>query len=272
MLYLVATPIGNLADFSQRAIEILKKSDYILCEDTRHSTYLLKHYQISAPLRSYHSFNERKELNGILDDLKNNKVIALISDAGTPVLCDPGHELVRHCREKGIEVTSIGGPCAALLALIGSGFPPLPFQFLGFLEKKASELKNQLMQMFSYEGTSIVYETPHRIEKTLAAIAAIDPSYPLCIARELTKIHEEFLFGNALFLMEHFTKSPPKGELVLLTPPNPSPLDWSHLSLKDHVLQIQETWDLSLNEAIKKVAEIRHLPKKIVYNSLHKED
>lgn len=272
MLYLIATPIGNLADFSQRAVEILKNSDYILCEDTRHSAHLLKHYQISTPLRSYHSFNERKELDAIVNDLKNQKTLALISDAGTPVLCDPGHLLVECCREQGIEVTSIGGPCAALLALISSGLPPLPFQFLGFLPKKATELNHHIRKMFTYEGTSIAYETPHRIEKTLEAIAAIDPSYPLCIARELTKLHEEFLFGNAPFLLEHFAKTPPRGELVLLTGPTPSPPDdWSYLSLKEHVLQVQKTWNLSFTEAIKRVAEIRQLPKRTVYQSLHEK-
>ena len=210
MLYLVATPIGNLSDLSLRAIETLKSCDYILCEDTRHSSHLLHHYQIQKPLKSYHRFNESKELDPIIQDLKNGLNIALISDAGTPILCDPGHLLVKQCREERLEVTAIGGPCATILALILSGFDPIPFQFIGFLPKKQTELTHLLTQLFIYEGTSIAYETPHRIEETLKLIHSMAPERALCIMRELTKIHEDCLKGTAQELLAHFELHPPK--------------------------------------------------------------
>ncbi|MBS0653409.1 MAG: 16S rRNA (cytidine(1402)-2'-O)-methyltransferase [Verrucomicrobia bacterium] len=270
MLYLVATPIGNLSDLSFRAVETLKACDYILCEDTRHSSYLLNHYQINKPLKSYHRFNESKELEAIVEDLRNGRSIALISDAGTPILCDPGHLLIKKCREENIEVTAIGGPCAALLALTLSGFDPLPFQFVGFLPKKQSELTQLLSQILLYEGTSIAYETPHRIVETLEIANSLAPDRNLCVMRELTKMHEEFLKGTASVLISHFKEHPPRGELVFLIERSYQEEDWSHLSLKDHVAAVQKQWDLSLNDAIKTVAQIRKLPKRAVYQEIHK--
>jgi 16S rRNA (cytidine1402-2'-O)-methyltransferase len=270
VLYLVATPIGNLSDLSFRAVETLKSCDYILCEDTRHSSYLLKHYEINKPLKSYHRFNENKELEAIMEDLRAGRHIALISDAGTPILCDPGHLLIKKCREENVEVSAIGGPCAALLALTLSGFDPLPFQFVGFLPKKQSELTQLLSQLFLYEGTTIAYETPHRIIETLEIANSLAPERILCVMRELTKLHEEHLTGNANTLLAHFKKNPPKGELVFLIERSYEKEDWSHLSLKEHVEAVQKKWDLSLNDAIKTVAQIRKLPKRTVYQEIHK--
>ncbi len=270
MLYLVATPIGNLSDLSFRAVETLKSCDYILCEDTRHSSYLLNHYQVDKPLKSYHRFNESQQLKAIMDDLRNGCNIALISDAGTPILCDPGHLLIKKCREEQIEVTAIGGPCAALLALTLSGFDPLPFQFVGFLSKKRSELSELLSQLLLYEGTSIAYETPHRIVETLEFVNTLAPKRNLCVMRELTKIHEEFLKGTASALIAHFKEHPPRGELVFLIERSYEEEDWSHLCLKEHVAAVQKEWDLSLNDAIKTVAQIRKLSKRTVYQEIHK--
>ncbi len=269
MLYLVATPIGNLADFSYRAVEVLNQCDYILCEDTRHSARLLQHYQIKKKLKSYHQFNEKKSLDAIIDDLKLNLNLALLSDAGTPILCDPGYLLVERCRQEGIPVTSIGGPCAALLGLICSGFNPIPFQFVGFLPKKTSELHLTLTRLLAYEGTSVAYEAPHRIEHTLRAITPLAPHRYLCIARELTKWHEESLIGTASDLLTHFKINPPKGEMVLIIKAPQAEENWSELSLTEHVSQIQRQWDLSLNEAIKRVAEMRGLSKRTVYQAIH---
>ncbi len=270
MLYLIATPIGNLSDLSFRAVETLKSCDYILCEDTRHSSRLLNHYDIHKPLKSYHKFNESKELDTIIEDLKKGLNISLISDAGTPTLCDPGHLLIQQCRQEKLDITAIGGPCAAILALILSGFDPIPFQFIGFLPKKQSELTRQLTQLLTYEGTSIAYETPHRILETLELIKAIAPKRTLAIARELTKIHEECLTGSAEELLAHFHSHPPKGELVMLIERAQEQIDWSHLSLHEHVVAVQKEWNLSLNEAIKTVAQIRGIPKRAVYQEIHK--
>ena len=269
MLYLIATPIGNLSDLSFRAVDTLKSCDYILCEDTRHSGILLKHYQIEKPLKSYYRFNENAELEPIVQDLLKGLQIALISDAGTPILCDPGHLLIKRCRDEGIEVSAIGGPCAALLALILSGFDPLPFQFVGFLPKKPSELKRILSELFLYEGTSIAYESPHRILDTLAAANELGPQRVFCIARELTKLHEECLKGTPQSLLQHFQQHPPRGEFVLLIERSEEEEDWSSLSLKEHVEEVQKKWGLSLNQAIKTVAQIRKLPKRTVYQEIH---
>ena len=233
MLYLVSTPIGNLADFSYRAVEILKKCDYILCEDTRHSRVLLEHYGIGTPLKSYHKFNETKSLEPILADLKEGKTLALISDAGTPLISDPGQELVLHCRKEQVPVSAIPGACAAIDALVLSGLPAAPFQFIGFLPKKEKELQTALSQALIYNGTTIAYESPHRIEETLSCIAQIDPQRELCIARELTKMYEECLSGTAFMLLEHFKANAPRGEIVLLISPPTERTVYEHLSL-DH--------------------------------------
>jgi 16S rRNA (cytidine1402-2'-O)-methyltransferase len=269
VLYLIATPIGNLSDFSSRAVETLKGCDYILCEDTRHSGVLLRHYQIEKPLKSYYRFNESAELEPILNDLRNDLQIALISDAGTPLLCDPGHLLVKRCREENIPVTAVGGPCAALLALVLSGFDPLPFQFVGFLPKKRGELKRMLSELFLYEGTSIAYESPHRILDTLTLAHELAPQRNLGISRELTKVHEEWVEGTPLQLMERFQRHPPKGEFVLLFERSSDEDDWSHLTLKEHVELVQRQWGFSLNEAIKAVAQVRKLSKRTVYQEIH---
>jgi 16S rRNA (cytidine1402-2'-O)-methyltransferase len=176
---------------------------------------------------------------------------------------------VKQCREKGLGVTAVGGPCAALLALTLSGFDPLPFQFVGFLPKKQSELSQSLSHIFLYQGTSIAYETSHRILKTLAFIESLAPDRTLCIARELTKLHEECLKGLARELLNHFMQHPPKGEMVLLVERSYQEKNWDHLSLQEHVEWVQNQWKLSLNEAIKEVAKMRELPKRMVYQEMH---
>lgn len=272
MLYLIATPIGNLADISYRAVEVLKQCDTIFCEDTRHSRHLLLHYQIDKPLKSFHRFNETQREEELIADLQAGQQIALISDAGTPTLCDPGHMLVKRCRELGIPVTSLPGPCAAIVALTLSGFEPLPFQFIGFLPKKSSELQVAIQHILTYEGTTIAYESPHRIEETLSIIAEHAPLRKLGIARELTKLYEECLLGTPEELQHHFRTHPPRGEIVLLISPGEEVIDWSGLSLKEHVDLLYQRGGLSINDAIKMVAELRHVPKRTVYQAFHHID
>jgi 16S rRNA (cytidine1402-2'-O)-methyltransferase len=272
VLYLIATPIGNLADLSFRAVEILQIVDYILCEDTRHSRHLLKHYQIDKPLKSFHQFNETQREEKLLEDLRMGKRIALISDAGTPTLCDPGYQLVKRCREEGISITSLPGACAAITALTISGFDPLPFQFVGFLPKKNSEKNRILQHLLIYTGTSIAYESPHRIEETLTAIHAIDSQRKVGIARELTKIYEECLIGTAQELLQHFQKNPARGEMVLLISRSEETVNWEGLSIKEHITAIYENGNMTVNEVIKIVAEMRGLPKRTVYQAFHQND
>ena len=175
MLFLVATPIGNLADISFRAIEVLTSCDLILCEDTRHSIKLLNHYQIKKPLLSYHKFNEVASIDKIISKLKDSANIALISDAGTPLIADPGYKLVEKCIEEGIAITAIPGACSTIDALLLSGLNVERFQFAGFLPRQQKELKKLLQEFASYPGTTINYESPERILKTVETLKAYFP-------------------------------------------------------------------------------------------------
>lgn len=216
MLYLVATPIGHLQDITLRALEGLKACDYLLCEDTRHSSRLLQRYEIHKPLKSYHKFNLARREAEILSDLKAGKIIGLLSDAGTPAISDPGQELVAACRRESIPVTALPGPCAAIVALSASGFDATRFQFVGFLPKKPKALEAVLRECLTYPGTSIAYESPYRLLKVLLRLQTLEATRSLCVARELTKTFEEFRFGTASELHDYFTHHPLKGEIVLL--------------------------------------------------------
>ncbi len=269
MLYLIATPIGNLGDITLRALEILKSCDYILCEDTRHSRHLLKFHGIDRPLKSYHRFNEQKALNPILEDLKKELKVGLISDAGTPILCDPGHLLLSACYKENLPVTMLPGPSALMMALSLSGLPPFPFQFLGFVPKKKKELEAFLKKNLTYPGTSLAYDTPHQILDTLTVLHELSPHRLIVLLRELTKIHEERLAGTPQELLTHFESHPPKGEFVLLiSPPAPEDPSLPHLSPEEHVALLQKE-GLSLKEAIKAVAKARKLPKQVIYQLFH---
>jgi 16S rRNA (cytidine1402-2'-O)-methyltransferase len=216
VLYLISTPIGNLGDISFRAIEVLRSCDYILCEDTRRSLQLLNHYQIKKPLKSYHKFNEKRRSQEIIRDLKEGLAICLISDAGTPGISDPGEILIQHCHEEGVEMSVIPGACAAIAALTLSGFTTERFQFIGFLPKKKGALSRMLSEFLTYDGTSICYESPFRLLKTLQLLATLNQTAQVAVVREITKIHEECIRGTTEELFAHFTKKAPRGEIVLL--------------------------------------------------------
>lgn len=274
MLYLVATPIGNLQDITYRAIETLKICDYILCEDTRHSRLLLNHYDIHKPLKSYHKFNEASQAEPILADLKMGKQIALISDAGTPGISDPGADLVRQCIENQIPLTAIPGPCAAIQALSCSGLPTDRFQFWGFLPRKENELKRDWQQILTYPGTSICYESPKRLLDILRLVETMDPSRQLVVARELTKKFEEICRGSATSLLKYWEEKTHvlKGEIVLLVAPpsTGAEKEWELLSPEEHVQYMQDTYGISRHEAIKMVAELRKVPKRQIYNQVNR--
>jgi 16S rRNA (cytidine1402-2'-O)-methyltransferase len=274
MLFLVATPIGHLADMTFRAVETLNACDYILCEDTRHSLTLLRHYEIRKPLKSYHKFNEASQRDEIIRDLHEGKQIALISDAGTPGVSDPGADLVKLCVEHNLPVTAIPGACAAIQALCSSGLETNQFQFLGFLPKKEGELKRILQHILSYPGTTICYESPHRILSVLKLIEETAPSRRLVIARELTKKFEEILRGTAGDLLLRWKEAQPKGEFVLLFSKNQEieDKDWLELSPEEHVAFLETTYSASRQEAIKIAAELRGVPKREIYNQIQKKD
>lgn len=270
MLYIVATPIGNLADITLRALEVLKSCDYILCEDTRHSTILLNHYQIQKPLKSYHKFNESFRAESILEDLEAGKTICLISDAGTPGISDPGSDLVKQCVEHNLPITALPGPCAAIQALVCSGLPTERFQFWGFLARKESELKKELQIILEYQGTTICYESPYRLLNVLEMIQMMQPQRFLVVGRELTKKFEEFVRGSAATLIEYWQQKPLKGEIVLLISPASAyqSQEWIAWTPEEHVEWVQHTYGLSRKEAIKLVAELRGVPKRQIYQEL----
>lgn len=271
MLYLVATPIGNLKDISFRAVETLQACDYILCEDTRQSLVLLKHYNIRKPLVSFHMFSEAAKEDQVIHDLMAGKTICLISDAGTPGISDPGTRLVKRCVQEKLPVLTIPGPCAAIAALTISGLDTDRFQFYGFLPRQKSDLKKVLQEILKNVCTTICYESPERISKTLEIIHQLDTSRQLVIGRELTKKFEEVQRGTAEELLRMHQEKKVRGEIVLLISgaTQEAFFDWQNLSVQDHVAQIQQENSLSLNEAIKKVAELRHVSKRTIYNTIH---
>jgi len=216
MLYLIATPIGNLGDFSPRACSTIENCDYLLCEDTRRSAVLLHHYTLKCPLKSFHAHNEKNMTPKVLRDLQEGKTIGLLSDAGTPTLSDPGAMLVASCYAHHIPVSPIPGPCAAIAALCASGLDPTRFQFLGFLPRRPGKAKKILAEALEYPGTTILYESPYRVVSTLKWLAEADPARPLVVARELTKKFESFTPGIASDLLLHFQAHPPLGECVIL--------------------------------------------------------
>jgi 16S rRNA (cytidine1402-2'-O)-methyltransferase len=216
MLYVVPTPIGNLGDITLRALEILKDVDLVAAEDTRHSGILLKHYQINKPLISYHEHNEAMRTAQLVERLAAGEKIALITDAGTPGVSDPGARLIRECIRRGLDFTIIPGPSSILTALVGSGFSAEKFFFGGFLPIKSGQRERELRAAATREETSIYFESPYRLTKTLKASIDVLQDRQLCVARELTKKFEEFRRGAAADLLAHYEKHPPKGEIVLL--------------------------------------------------------
>jgi 16S rRNA (cytidine1402-2'-O)-methyltransferase len=215
-LYLVPTPIGNLSDITLRALEILKSVDTILAEDTRTSGFLLKHYEISKPLQSFHIFNEHKTLAGLITRLQQGEVMALISDAGTPGISDPGFLLVREALKAGLLIDCLPGATALIPALVKSGFPTDRFVFEGFLPHKKGR-QTLLKRLSEEDRTIILYESPHRLIKTLEQlIEFFGPDRMVSVSRELTKLHEETRTGAVKDVLEHFKKKDVKGEIVIV--------------------------------------------------------
>ncbi len=215
-LYLVPTPIGNLKDITLRALDILQEADLILAEDTRKTSFLLKHYNISKPIRSYHKFNEHKSLASITDQLRAGETIALVTDAGTPGISDPGFLIVRECVRLDIEVESLPGPTAFIPALLNSGFPCDRFSFEGFLPQKKGRMK-RLEELKSEQRTMIFYESPFRLVKALGQfIDVFGPERPVSVSREISKIHEETIRGTLQEVMNIFTEKGVKGEIVIV--------------------------------------------------------
>lgn len=215
-LFLVPTPIGNLRDITFRAVEILGSVDLILAEDTRQAGKLLNHYNIKSKLQSHHLFNEHRSVEAICERILSGTTVALISDAGTPGISDPGFLLVRTCLEKGIRVETLPGPTALIPALVNSGLPSERFCFEGFLPPKKGRNK-RLTYLSEETRTMIFYESPYRLVKTLCELAEhFSPEREACVSRELSKVYEENLKGTLTFLADHYKNQPPKGEIVIV--------------------------------------------------------
>jgi len=218
-LYVVATPIGNLEDISLRALRILKEVDLVACEDTRETMKLLAHFGISKRLASYHEHNEMTRAPEIVIELEQGAKVALVSDAGTPTISDPGYRLVHLCLRHGIDVTPVPGASAFLAALSASGMPVSEFVFLGFLPARPTARRKMLRDVAAEPRTLVVYEAPHRVLDTLEDALEILGNRPAVLAREVTKIYEEFLRGHLETLLEAVRKKPPRGEITLLIGP-----------------------------------------------------
>ena len=267
-LYIIATPIGNLEDITARAVRILGEVDLIACEDTRQTRKLLDRYGISKPLVSYHEHNEQPRSADLLRELEAGKDIALVSDAGTPLIADPGYRLVEQAREMGIPVSPIPGPSALLAALSASGLPTNSFSFHGFLPPKRGQRRKLLEDLRASDATLVFYEAPHRILDTLEDVDEILGSRPLVLARELTKIHEEFLRGTAAGLRETLGKrASVKGEITLMIGKGET-AQVDETPLAEAVDKLVRS-GVPKMEALKTVARQRGLPKREVYKQIN---
>ena len=266
ILYIVATPIGNLEDITLRAINVLKNVDLIAAEDTRHTLKLLNHLEISKPLISYHRHNEEVKSNVLLEKLEEGKNIALVSDAGTPGICDPGEEIIKKCIELEIKVIPVPGACAMINSLICSGIDTKEFTFLGFLPLNKKLRKNKLDEIEKTNKTIIIYEAPHKLENTLKDLKQIlDKNRKIVLAREITKIHEEFIRGNIDDIIEKIQDV--KGEFVIIIEGNSvvsEENELNKLSLEEHY-KLYESQGLSKKEIIKKIAKDRNVNKNEIY-------
>jgi 16S rRNA (cytidine1402-2'-O)-methyltransferase len=216
VLYIVGSPIGNLGDISLRALEVLRQVNRIAAEDTRRIRILLNHYEIEKPLLSYHEFNEAKRTAEIIQYLEQGESIALVSDAGMPCISDPGFRLITRCQQIQIPFTVIPGASAVTTALVGSGLPTDRFYYGGFLPNKSGQRERELRVALQRECTSIYFESPYRLLKTLEALNSLEPGCRICVARELTKHFEEFRRGTVSEVREHFAAHAPKGEITLI--------------------------------------------------------
>ena len=269
-LYLVATPIGNLEDITVRAIRVLKEADLVACEDTRQTQKLLQHYGIHKELISYHAHNELTRAPELVIQLEEGAQVALVSDAGMPVVSDPGHRLVVLCLRHHIPVVPIPGPSAFVAALAASGLPTEEFLFVGFLPSRAGARRKKLDELKSEPRAIVLYEAPHRLADTLADAAEILGARHAVVAREITKIHEEFLRGSLGELRDAARQREPRGEITLLIGPAEEgvPQAAPTVSLKKRVEQLETELGLDRKAALKQAARERGLGKREAYKQL----
>jgi 16S rRNA (cytidine1402-2'-O)-methyltransferase len=274
VLYLVATPIGNLEDITLRALRILREADQIAAEDTRHTQKLLSHYEISRPLVSYHEHNEASRAPELVAAMEQGAKIALVSDAGMPLVSDPGHRLVALCVEHHIPVVPVPGPSAAVAALAASGLPNEEFLFVGFLPQRSGERRRALERLRIEDRTLILYEAPHRIAECVADAREILGDRRACIAREVTKVHEEFRRGLLSEIEESLRERPAKGEITFLIGAGVAAagagVDLSQ-GLAERVEELMKQAKLDRKEALKLAAKERGLTRREAYERVVEE-
>jgi 16S rRNA (cytidine1402-2'-O)-methyltransferase len=273
-VYVVPTPIGNLEDITYRALSILTSVSVIAAEDTRNTKNLLRHFDIATPLISYHEHNKLAREDQLIMRVKNGESIALVSDAGMPVISDPGQELVRAAVAEDISVVVLPGANAALCALVGSGLSAKEFYFYGFLPRKKKEKEAELDRLASIQATLLFYESPYRLKDTLKALQEVLGNRKATLARELTKRFEEYLRGTLEEVLTYVSNHEIKGECCIvvegaLKASQQNSLWWSGLSIEEHIDYYRRTNGMSSKEAIKLVAKERQLPKREVYQKYH---
>ena len=270
-IYLVATPIGNLEDITLRALRTLREADVIACEDTRHTRKLLAHFEIRKPLLSYHEHNEAQRAAELVERAQRGEAVAVVSDAGTPGISDPGFRVVRAAIDAGVPVISVPGPVAAISALAASGLPTDSFRFVGFLPAKKSQRRKALESLQSEDVPLILYEAPRRIVETLQDVLQVLGDRPLVLARELTKLHEEYLRGTVSGLLEELrSRTSLKGEMtVIIGRSSPSQTgELAEKPLAERVAELMENNGLPRMDAIKQAARERGLSKREAYGHL----
>lgn len=270
-LYIVPTPIGNLKDITLRALETLKSVDLIAAEDTRHTIKLLNHFEIKKRLFSYHKFNEYDKSHEIISMIQNGKTIALVSDAGTPGISDPGSILISKCIKESIEFEVLPGATAITTALVSSGIDTTKFVFRGFLPRDKKEINLLLEEIKEYTDTIILYESPHRIVKTLKILNEKLGNRNISLCRELTKLHEEILRMKISDAIDYYSNNNPRGEYVIVVSGKPvsevieeKRSKWENMTIKEHILKYMDE-GYTKKEAVKKTAKERELSKSEVY-------
>ncbi len=270
-LYLIATPIGNLEDITLRAVRILKEVDIIVAEDTRHTLQLLNHLEISKPLISYQRHSDEKRIKEIIEKILEGKNIALVTDAGTPAISDPGEEIVKEAIENNIDIVPIPGACALICALISSGLDTKEFTFIGFLPMNNKNRKEKLQEIKFAKNTTILYEAPHKLKETLKDLEDIIENRKIVLAHEMTKIHESFERGTVKECINKITE--PKGEYVIIIDKNQNNAndaeELNKLSIEEHY-KYYEKLGYQNKEIIKQVAKDRNVPKNEIYKQFIK--
>ena len=273
-LYVIATPIGNLEDLSPRALRLLDEVDLIACEDTRHTRKLLSHFSIQTPTTSYHEHNELSKAPELVEKLNQGNQIALVSDAGTPLLSDPGYHLIKSCRNQNISVYPIPGPMAATTALSVSGLPTDHFFFQGFLPKRVALQKKQLVEISQLKSTLVIYLSPHSVLSTLQRIQETLGNRRAFLGREMTKLHENHYLGNLKDILEQIRKEKPRGEYTLVVTGQNSAIysreKSTKLDIPAYVVGLQTLHGLSKKAAIKRASQELKKPKREIYQQVIK--